>query len=186
MSKSFTYTESDLVKGCQGGNPAHQRALYEQHYRKMLGVCLRYTDDRQDAEDVLQDGFIRVFRNIGKFGSKGSLEGWIRRIMVNTSIELYRKKSRYFMVGMDEVKQQELQADQLSLLSRDELLALIQRLPAGFRTVFNLYAIEGFIHKEIAEMLGISVGTSKSQLSRARSLLREWIEKRENVSAVGY
>ena len=176
MKKCYTYTEAELVDGCKRKRPLYQKALYQQYYRKMLGVCLRYTDHKDDAEDVMQDGFIKVYQHIGGFKSKGSLEGWIRRIMVHTAIEHYRKRSRYFMVDIDHAGDIELQADQLTQMSREELLTMIQALPPGYRTVFNLYVVEGYPHKEIAKMLKISPGTSKSQLSRAKSLLKTQLQ----------
>jgi RNA polymerase sigma factor (sigma-70 family) len=179
MKHLYAYPEAELIAGCKRSKNHYQQALYQQHHRKMFGVCLRYTDNRQDAEDVLQDGFIKVFKNIKSFKGKGSLEGWIRRIMVNTAIEHYRKRSRYFMVEIDSAYELELPAEQLEALGRGEILDLVQALPAGYRTVFNLYAIEGYSHKEIAEMMGISVGTSKSQFSRAKALLREQMQRRE-------
>jgi len=154
-----------------------QRALYDRYHRLMFGVCLRYTDNRDDAQDILQEGFIRVFKNIQKFRSEGSFEGWIRRIMVHTSIEHYRRNSRYFMVDVKEAGDMRIDEEALSSMSRDEILALIQELPSGYRTVFNLYAIEGYSHQEVADMLSISVGTSKSQLSRAKRLLQEKLSR---------
>lgn len=173
MRQLYTYTEQELLQGCQRGDAALQQALYRSFYRKMFGVCLRYTDNRDDAEDVLQEGFIRVFRYIGKFRGEGSLEGWIRRIMVRAAIEHYRQRSRMFMVELDHVREAAPDTDVLSKLSREELLEVIRGLPPGYRTVLNLYAIEGYTHVEIAAMLGISEGTSKSQFSRAKTLLAE-------------
>lgn len=171
------YSEAELVAGCQKGNPRHQRALYEQYYRLMFGLCLRYTDNRDDAEDILQEGFIKVFKHINSFRGQGSFEGWIRRIMVHTAIEHYRRNSRYFMVDIEEAREVAFEADALMALSRDEIVGHIQALPVGYRTVFNLYVVEGYPHQEIADMLGISVGTSKSQLSRAKKLLQEKLEQ---------
>ncbi len=170
-----TYSEAELVDGCKKGKPTYQRALYQRYYKLMYGVCLRYTDNRDDAEDILQDGFVKVFKHLKSFRGKGSFEGWIRRIMVHTSIEHYRKASRYFMVDVDDAYDLETDSDVVGSLSRDEILALIRSLPVGYRTVFNLYAVEGYAHQEIAEMLGISEGTSKSQLSRAKKILQEKI-----------
>ena len=166
-------TEAELVEGCQKGEPRYQRALYERYHRLMFGVCLRYTDNRDDAQDIMQEGFIRVFKHIHTFRGAGSFEGWVRRIMVHTSIEHYRRNSRYFMVDVKEAAEVKLDADAMWSLSRDEILGLIQELPSGYRTVFNLYAIEGYSHQEIADMMNISTGTSKSQLSRAKRLLQE-------------
>jgi len=141
----------------------------------MFGVCLRYTDNKDDAQDILQEGFIKVFKNIQSFRRQGSFEGWIRRIMVHTSIEHYRRNSRYFMVDIEEARSLSFDADVLSNLGRNEILDLVQQLPVGYRTVFNLYVIEGYPHQEIADMLQITVGTSKSQLSRGKKILQEKI-----------
>jgi len=173
MKRRLYHTEAELIKGCQQGKRLFQQELYRLYHRKMLGVCMRYTNQQHDAEDVLQEAFIKVFKHIKGFKGKGSFEGWIRRIMVHTAIEHYRKRSRYFMVDIDQAYEVELSADQLSMMSQDEILELIKTLPVGYRTVFNLYAIEGYAHKEIAEMLGISIGTSKSQFSRAKAILKD-------------
>ena len=172
------YPEHELVAECKKGNPTYQRALYQQYYRKMYGVCLRYANDADDAQDVLQEGFIRVFGKLDSFRGTGSLEGWIRRIMVHTSIEYYRKKSRYFMVDIEAAtREADIEMDVLAQMGREEILQQIQTLPPGYRTVFNLYAIEGFSHQEIGEMLNISEGTSKSQFSRAKLILRDRLTK---------
>lgn len=175
MLIASTYSEAELVEGCKKGHPTYQRALYQRFYKLMYGVCLRYTDNRDDAEDILQDGFVKVFKNLNSFQGKGSFEGWVRRIMVHTSIEHYRKSSRYFMVDVNDAYDLETDSDVIGSLSRDEILAVIRSLPVGYRTVFNLYAVEGYSHQEVADMLGISEGTSKSQLSRAKKILQEKI-----------
>ncbi|MEZ4828337.1 MAG: sigma-70 family RNA polymerase sigma factor [Bacteroidia bacterium] len=173
MIVASKYTEAELAEGCKRGEPVYQRALYQQYHRLMFGVCLRYADNREDAKDILQEGFIKVFKYISSYEGKGSFEGWIRRIMVHTSIEHYRRNSRYFMVDIEEARQVHLDTDILESLTREEILSLVRQLPVGYRTVFNLYVVEGFSHQEIGEMLNISAGTSKSQLSRAKKLLQE-------------
>jgi RNA polymerase sigma factor (sigma-70 family) len=178
--------EDRMVKGCVKGQPQHQEALYNKYYRKMFGVCLRYAPDRETAEDILQDSFVKVFKNIGSYEGKGSLEGWIRRVVVNTALELLRKKaSMYPVVDLEQAVQTDGGWDIVSTLSEQEILKMVQALPVGYRTVFNLYAIEGYSHKEIAEQLNISEGTSKSQLARARQTLQENIQllTRENYGA---
>lgn len=170
------YSEQELIEGCQRGEARYQRALYQQYHPLMFGVCLRYASNREDAQDILQEGFIKVYKHIQKFARKGSFEGWIRRIMVHTAIEHYRRRSKYFMVDIQEAREVEFDADALTRLSSQEILALINELPAGYRTVFNLYAVEGYSHKEIGEMLNISSGTSKSQLSRAKKILQSRLE----------
>ncbi len=175
MLVASTYSEAELVEGCKRGNPVYQKALYQRYYRLMYGVCLRYTDNRDDAEDILQEGFVKVFKYLDTFQGKGSFEGWVRRIMVHTAIEHYRKSSRYFLVDVNSAYDLETDSDIIGSLNREEILSLIRSLPVGYRTVFNLFAIEGYSHQEIGEMLNISEGTSKSQLSRAKKILQEKI-----------
>lgn len=182
MAIAPTYKEEELVKGCRDNDPRFQKALYQQHYRKMYGICLRYADNKDDAADILQEGFIQVFRYIESFRG-GSLEGWIRRIMVNMAIAYYRKKSKYFMTDVEEAKGIGTNEDAMAKLSADEIMLLVQALPVGYRTVFNLYEIEGYNHIEIGEMLGISTGTSKSQLSRAKEMLRNELFKKYKISS---
>jgi RNA polymerase sigma-70 factor (ECF subfamily) len=170
--------EEKLVQNCIRGRSDAQEQLYKMHYRVMFGVCLRYAQDRDAAEDILQEGFIKVFNNLAKYRNEGSLEGWIRRIMVNTALDHYRKTSRLVPItDLEQAKQESVSADAISDMRTEELLKLIQALPDGYRTVFNLYAIEGYNHQEIAEKLGISEGTSKSQLSRAREYLQRQIHQ---------
>ena len=166
--------EEKLVKGCLKGRPEAQEALYNRYYRTMFGVCLRYAKDRETAEDVLQEGFIKVFTHIHTFSGNGSLEGWVRRIIVNTALEQYRKKgAMYALVDIEEARYHDAGHDVVSLMSEAEILKLVQGLPDGYRTIFNLYAIEGYNHREIGDLLGISEGTSKSQFARARQTLQE-------------
>jgi RNA polymerase sigma factor (sigma-70 family) len=147
----------------------------------MKGICLRYCQDEAEAEDVLQESFIRVFRNLEQYTEKGPLGAWIRKITVNTALEHYRKNKsvKHHLSQVFEMTDfNPLAGDNaIEQLNLEALLGKIQRLPAGFRTVFNLYAVEGYTHQEIGELLGISDGTSKSQYSRARLLLREMIDK---------
>jgi len=166
------------VLGCQDGNPRAQRDLYEMFKSKMFGVCLRYAGNYHDAEDILQEGFMKVYEKINQFGFKGAFEGWIRKIMVNTALEKYRM--HFQMVPVQE-NQAEIDQDAEKELATDievnELLRIIQDLTPRYRVVFNLYALEGYTHKEISEMLQISEGTSKSNLSRARAILQEKVNK---------
>lgn len=169
-------SEQELVKGCLAGAPAAQRALYKRYAAKMLTVCLRYANSREEAEDVLQEGFIIVFEKLGQFKMEGSFEGWIRRIMVNKSIENYRKTSRgvYQVIDIDDVEDMFVSSDDVvSTMSSKELLSMIHSLPPMYKMVFNLYAFEGMTHKEISASLGIAEGTSKSNLSDARTLLKK-------------
>lgn len=168
--------EQDLVSGCRRGEPRAQRSVYEQHAPQMLAVCLRYVHDRSEAEGVMVSGFLKVFDKIGQFSGEGSFEGWIRRIMVNESLLYLRKNRKAHMMVDVEAAHREVHTEDVShQLAAEDLMALVGKLPEGYRTVFNLYAIEGFSHKEIAEQLGISENTSKSQLSRARNLLQQHV-----------
>jgi RNA polymerase sigma factor (sigma-70 family) len=181
MKQLYTLDDTELVKACCEGNAAAQQSLYQRFYRRLFGLCLRYTSSVADAEDVMQEGFIKVFRHLDQFKGDGSLEGWIRRIMVRTAISWHRKKSRMFFTELPEAAPgAELPPEQLSRLGEQELVNMIQRLPTGYRTVFNLYAIEGFNHREIADLLKISEGTSKSQYARARAQLRDLVRSQES------
>jgi RNA polymerase sigma factor (sigma-70 family) len=170
-------SESDLIEGCITGDRKMQRELYNRFASKMYGVCLRYAGNGEEAEDILQEGFIKVYNKIGSFKGTGSLEGWIRRIFVNTAIEHFRRKA--YLQPITEREENSLETKYLSILddlAERDIIQLIQQLSPGYRTVFNMYVVEGYTHKEIAEALGISEGTSKSQLSRAKSILQELVK----------
>jgi len=169
----------ELVKRCKAGQRKAQEQLYKMFASKMLGVCMRYATDRMEAEDMLQNGFIKVFVKIEDYRGDGSFEGWIRRIMVHSSIEYYRKHHKMMhLVDIDEAGQgPSVNAAAASSLEAKDLLGLIKELSPGYRMVFNMYAIDGYSHKEIAEIAGITEGASKSQLSRARAILKEQILK---------
>ena len=174
-------SELALVKSCIEGDQRAQRKLFEMYAPKMMGVCLRYTKDVARAEDVMQDGFIKVFTKLTKYSGNGSLEGWVRRIMVNTALDHLRKENKFNAnVSMDDVEYKvEFDGRILSSLMEEDLLKLIREMPDGYRTVFNMFAIEGFSHKEIAKELEISENTSKSQHSRAKAFLRNKLEELE-------
>jgi RNA polymerase sigma-70 factor (ECF subfamily) len=178
------YTIHQLIDRCRAGERKAQELLYKQFASKMLGVCMRYATDRMEAEDMLQNGFIKVFQKVNDYRGEGTFEGWIRRIMVHSSIEYYRKHHKMMqMVDIDEAGQEpSVNPLAVSNLDAKVLLALIQQLASGYRIVFNLYALEGYSHKEIAAIVGISEGASKSQLSRARNILKEQIAKMEGKS----
>ena len=162
----------------------YQRELYHRFAPKMMGVCMRYAGSEEEAEDMLQEGFLTVFRKIETYKGTGELGAWIRRVMVNTALMYLRKHKKFqLQVELGEVEFfLETNESLFSQLSAKELMQMIQQLPAGYRTVFNLYAVEGFNHREIGEKLGISAGTSKSQYSRARELLRRMIEKESEIT----
>jgi RNA polymerase sigma-70 factor (ECF subfamily) len=168
--------EAELVDQCKKGKRASQKALYELYCQKMMVVCMRYAKSIGEAEDILQEGFIKVFHHIKNFRSEATLSTWITRIMINTALNANRKKVYlYPMVDVVDVKIQVTDSG-IDQLHFNELLEMIQNLPTGCQAVFNMYAIDGYGHKEIAEELGISEGTSKSQYARARQLLQRMIE----------
>jgi len=178
MESNHFESESDIIEGCILGNPRMQRMLYEKFSPKMYALCIRYAGNTDDAQDILQDGFVKVFGNIARFKGTGSFEGWIRRIIVNTAIEHFRKKNTLQVI--DEHTENQLADDHtniFNLLEAKELLEIIKSMPAGYRTVFNLYAVEGYTHKEIATMMNLTEGTSKSQYARAKNWLQERIKK---------
>nr|WP_294898396.1 RNA polymerase sigma factor [uncultured Pedobacter sp.] len=181
MNLEHKYTLEDLAKGCQNGNRQSQELLYKTTSSKMLGICMRYAKDQFEAEDMMQTGFVKVFKKLSDYRGEGSFEGWMRRIMVNTSIEYYRKNLRSLnVVDIDETHEQQASVSfDMSNINVKDLMRLIQNLSNGYRLVFNMYAIEGYSHKEIAEQLGITEGASKSQLSRARAILKEQVLKLE-------
>ena len=171
-----------LVAGCIKGDRAMQRALYQKYAAQMMAVCLRYCRCREDAEDVLQEAFVKVFNHIEKFRKESALSYWIKRIVINTALN-YHRKSVYLYPHLAIDDMHSLGGDDPSLANYHyrELLTMLQTLPQGCQVVFNLYAIEGYKHQEIAKMLDISEGTSKSQYARARSLMKEMITKKGEV-----
>jgi RNA polymerase sigma factor (sigma-70 family) len=183
MNLDHQFTIDSLLEGCKKGERKAQEHLYKLLAPKMMGVCMRYAKDTDEAEDILQIGFIKVFQKVAEFREEGSFEGWIRRIMVNSAIETYRKNLRSLnVVDIDDVHDQPQNTFDTSGLELKDLMKLVQTLSNGYRLVFNMYVIEGFSHKEIAKELGISEGASKSQLSRARAILKEKILKMEGLN----
>jgi len=174
-------TDEELIKGCIEGNRVAQKALYDRYSSKMMGVCLRYSNNYDDACDILQDGFIKIFEKLDSYKMHGSFEGWIRRIFVNTALDHIRKtKNLKQMLEVESVDYLLPQKDGIvSALAAKDLMKILSEIPIGYRTVFNMYAIEGYSHKEIAKELGISVNTSKSQYSRAKGFLREIVDKQD-------
>ncbi|MBR9922739.1 MAG: sigma-70 family RNA polymerase sigma factor [Bacteroidetes bacterium] len=175
-------TERDLIKGCIREDRECQLEVFQRYSGKMLSVCLRYARHRMEAEDILQDAFIKVFDNLEKFQFKGSFEGWIRRIVVNTALKNYQKSSfQKERIGLEDYEDQPMEPVALSNMGEKELLKLIQALPDGYRQVFNLYVIEGYSHKEIADKLSIGESTSRSQLVKARKILKNQIQKLQTI-----
>jgi RNA polymerase sigma-70 factor (ECF subfamily) len=176
-------SEYDIIQGSINGDRRMQELLYKTYSPKMYGVCLRYSGNADDAQDILQEGFVKVFRNLSRFRAEGSFEGWMRRIFVNTAIEHYRKKVNLQPVG--ENQESTMEDNDWSALDRlavKDIMKAVQDLSPGYRTVFNLYVIEGYTHKDIAEMMGISEGTSKSQLARAKAILQNVITGKKKGS----
>ncbi len=175
----------DIILGCQQHDARAQKELFSLMGAKMFGICLRYAGNRNDASDILQDGFLRVFEKIHQFKFEGSFEGWMRRIFVNLSLERFR--GQFKVVNIQDGGRENSHStndDIVSNLAAEELIAMIQELSPKYRAVFNLYAIEGYSHKEISEMLDITEGTSKSNLSRARSILQEKVSKHYQAGAI--
>lgn len=170
-----------LIKDCQDNSIKAQEQLYRLFAPKLFAVCLKYSRSRADAEDNMQDGFLLIFKKIGQYRFQGSFEGWAKRVMVNNVLQKYRTEGVFEIVSenLPEEADVEIEADDVSM---DYLMAIIQQLPDRYRMVFNLYVIDGYSHKEIAEMLNISDGTSKSNLARARIILKEKIEARQGNS----
>ena len=177
-------SDRELVHGCLREDRRCQEALYARFNRRMYGVCLRYARHQLEAQDLLQDGFIKVFDKIQDFRMEGSLEGWIRRIMVTTCISHYRKKAvQQERLGLEHLPEAAVGAVAVETLSERDLLNMVAELPDGYRMVFNLYAIEGYDHAEIATLLGCGESTSRSQLAKARRMLQQRIENRNEVHA---
>lgn len=179
-------SEAELIEGCLRGSLKHQQALYKLYSKRMMGLCMRYAGSVPEAEDMLQEGFVRVFKRIDSYNGSGQLGAWVRKVILNSALMHYRKNKKHTLhVDIEEVGYMlESAEDSFQQLSAQDLMGMIQELPAGCRVVFNLYAVEGYSHREIAERLEVSEGTSKSQYSRARSLLRDMIEK-DNQKASG-
>lgn len=176
-------TEENLIKKCASGNALAQKTFYEKFAGKMMGVCLRYARDYEEAQDVMQDAFIKIFGKLPEYQKKGSLEGWVRRIVVNTALDSYRKNKKHQQnVDVDTVDYMlDSNSYIIEEMNANDLLAVIKTLPEGYQMVFNLFAIEGYSHKEIAERLGITESTSKSQFSRAKKSLREILMKKNII-----
>ena len=178
LTLSAKLSDTEIIEGCVNGNRICQKALYDRFSSRMFGICLRYAPDYHTAEDLLQEGFVKVFYNIFKYNGTGSFEGWLKRVFINHAIEQLRKSDRFF--SHDEIgptHDTTSPSEALTKLNTDDLLRMVQTLPAGYRTVFNLYVIEGFSHKEIGDALSITEGTSKSQLARAKAMLQRMVEK---------
>lgn len=181
------FTESDLIAACVKKDPRAQRVVYERFYAKMLAVCTRYVGCRETAKDIVQDGFVVLFDKIGTFAGTGSFEGWVRKIMVNTSLSYLRKNDalRYSEQIETTIGKSTTTGNILENISAQDILHCIDQMPQGFRTIFNLYAIEGYPHQDIAQMLQINESTSRSQYSRARIWLQNRLTDKRDDSTKG-
>lgn len=188
MNQTFTRSEQHLIENCINGNRKSQKELYDMYSSKMFSICLRYSKNHMDAEDILQDAFVKLFNNLHRFRGEGSFDGWVRRIFVNTAIEHIRRKNVNITGGEGlENTVVDKHKNALDDLYEKDIISTSRTLSEGYRTVFNLYAVEGYSHKEIAKQLGITESTSKSQFSRAKALLRNIIQHKplmKNVPAV--
>jgi RNA polymerase sigma-70 factor (ECF subfamily) len=185
VHKPTNLTEAEIIQGCIRGDAACQKEVFNLYASRMLGVCNRYARNASDAEDILQDSFIKVFNKIHQFKNEGSFEGWIRKIMVNTALKKYSLRRFEKEVSGYEVKDNNeagLEPSAYYHLSEKDLLALINNLPDGYRLIFNLYVIEGYQHEEIAVLLNIQPGTSRSQLVKARNMLQRQILQLQKVA----
>lgn len=176
-------TDQELIQGCIREDRKCQQEVFRRYSGKMLVVCLRYARHRMEAEDLMQDAFIKVFDNISRFKFEGSFEGWIRRIVINTALKNYSKKSfKKEQIGVEYYPDIPMEPTIYAHLNEEELLKLVAQLPDGYRIVFNLYAIEGYSHKEIAELLSIQESTSRSQLVKARKMLQQKISHLQKIA----
>ena len=177
--------EKEIIEGCCRRERKAQKALYERYASTLLGVCIRYSGRRDEAEDILQEGLIKVYFHVREFAGKGSFINWMKKIMVNTAITHYHRNLKHqYHRDIEEVRETDMEGFSLNTaeFTREELFRVISELPHGYRLIFNLYAIEGFKHKEIAEMLEIDVNTSKSQYSRAKGLIRKKLGNLKRVA----
>ena len=183
MSREGHMTDEELVTLCCKQDRKAQEMLFKMFSNRMLGVCSRYTDSIEEAEDILQEGFIKIFQKMDSFRNQGSLEGWIKRIMINTALDSFRKnKNLRYQIDIESIEYTASETPHvIGAMGVKELLKMIKTMPPGFRTVFNLYAIEGYTHKEIGDMLGITESTSKSQYSRARVFLQKLLQTEKAI-----
>jgi len=176
-------TEQEIIRQCMDDNAHCQRLLFDEHAGKMMTICLRYAADQMEAEDLLMESFVKIFRYIHQYKFEGSFEGWMRRVVVNTALKHLQKKRIKFEEVHPEKEYEFVDAEALTHLGEKEILDVIKKLPDGYRLVFNLYAIEGYNHDEIAEMLHIQPGTSRSQLVKARKMLQQLIARLHKTQA---
>ncbi|MBK8806411.1 MAG: sigma-70 family RNA polymerase sigma factor [Bacteroidales bacterium] len=182
-------TENEIIEGCLKNDRKMQKVLYERFSSRMYSICLRYAKDKAEADDILQEGFLKIFTKIHQFSREHSFEGWMKRIFVNTSITNYRQNTKYYeQLDVEEIRESDITSFHVddAEFTKEELLNVVKELSEGYKMVFNLFAIEGYKHREIAEILGIDIATSKSQFHRARKIIQTKLmelskEKIQNV-----
>ncbi len=173
--------KNDILKSCIRGERLAQKAFYQRYKNKMFVLCLRYANSREDAEDILQEGFVKVFRDLHQYKGAGSLEGWVRKVILRVALQYVRRQKQLHTTSdfgpLENMLKVDVEEEPFDRELVRKVLHVMQQMPVGFRTVLNLYVMEGYKHQQIAEELGISVGTSKSQLNRAKKCLRELVEE---------
>ena len=175
-------SDEAIIEGCKAGNRLMQKMLFQKYSSTMLGVCMRYSKDKQEAEDIMLEGFMHILDKISQFKKEGSFEGWMKRIMVNLAISNYRKNLKfYYTDNLTDFEFDSEIASPIDNLSIKEILSSLEKLPEGYSIIFNLFIIEGYTHHQIANKLAISIGTSKSQLSKARKAMQMLLLKKENL-----
>ena len=177
-----------IIRLCLKNDRAAQKQLYEIYSPVLFGICIRYVTESSDAEDILQEGFYKILTKISEFSGRGSFEGWMKRIMINTAITHYHKNKKHdYHYDISEIQEIKIEGNSYDTnnFTKDELIGVINKLPAGYKMVFNLYAIEGYKHKEIAEKLNVDINTSKSQYSRARKLLQKKLKDLSKIKLHG-
>ena len=180
MCPQYMMSDQQIIEGCVRHDRRSQQVLYDKYSRYLLGVCLRYSTDKEEAEDILQESLLKIYFNIKEYSGTGSFTGWLRKVAVNTAITHYHKNLKHrYHIDIDEYVSVEtgVTSFEEDFFTSDELFKVLNELPAGYRMVFNLYAVEGYKHKEIAEILSIDTNTSKSQYSRAKAVIRDKLEK---------
>lgn len=179
--KDLAENLKQLLAECRQGKRSSRAALYREYYNYAISICLRYSHNREEAQEIVNDGFVKVFVNLDKYTDGLSFKGWVRRIMINAAIDFYRKHEKHNrMLDIEHAETHSVEADGISQLTQEEIMAAVQHLPPSYRFVFNLYVIEGYKHDEISTKLGISTGTSKSHLAKARARLKKYLEAMYN------
>lgn len=185
MLRKKEFSERQIVEGCVRNDRRFQEILYRRYFAGMMGMCLRYTNDREQAMEIVNNGFLRVFKKIHTFAFKGSLEGWIRKLVYHSLSDYFKKHSKYIQFMVFEERDEMIESQALSNMYVEDIMSMVEDLPATTKQVFQMYAIEGYTHPEIAKTLGMSVGTSKWHLSHARSCLKQFINQNQNKRHAG-